>query len=48
MTETSPVTFSGYSHDPLEVRHSTIGYPADHTEVSFLIFFKLVKFNDLN
>lgn len=33
MTETSPVTFSGYSSDPLEVRHSTIGFPADHTEV---------------
>ena len=33
MTETSPVTFSGYSSDPLEIRHSTIGYPSDHTEV---------------
>ena len=33
MTETSPVTFSGYSSDPLEVRHSTIGYPSDYTEV---------------
>ncbi|XP_046636691.1 medium-chain acyl-CoA ligase ACSF2, mitochondrial-like [Daphnia pulicaria] len=33
MTETSPVTFSGYSSDPLEVRHSTIGFPSDYTEV---------------
>ena len=35
MTETSPVTFSGYASDPLEVRHSTIGFPSDHTEVFF-------------
>lgn len=35
MTETSPVSFSGYSSDPLEIRHSTIGYPSDHTEVQF-------------
>lgn len=36
MTETSPVTFSGYSSDPLEVRHSTIGFPSDYTEVSLI------------
>ena len=36
MTETSPVTFSGYASDPLEVRHSTIGYPSDHTEVKIV------------
>ena len=33
MTETSPVTFACYVHDPLEVRSSTVGFPADHTEV---------------
>jgi len=33
MTETSPITFSSYAHDRLEIRSSTIGYPADHTEV---------------
>ena len=34
MTETSPITFSSYAHDRLEIRSSTIGYPADHTEVN--------------
>lgn len=37
MTETSPVTFSGYASDPLEVRHSTIGYPSDYTEVELIL-----------
>jgi hypothetical protein len=42
MTETSPVTFSGYSSDPLEVRHSTIGFPSDYTEVSLAILLKRI------
>lgn len=33
MTETSPVTFECFPSDPLEVRSTTIGYPADHIEV---------------
>ena len=35
MTETSPVTFQGFSSDPLDVKTSTIGYPANHVEVSW-------------
>jgi len=33
MTETSPVTFQGFCDDDMELKTSTIGYPADHTEV---------------
>ncbi len=33
MTETSPVTFQGFPHDSMELKTSTIGYPAAHTEV---------------
>ena len=39
MTETSPVTFACYAHDSLDIRSSTIGFPADHTEVKLLGLF---------
>ena len=34
MTETSPITFQGFPNDSVELKTSTIGFPADHTEVS--------------
>lgn len=36
MTETSPVTFQGFSTDPMEVKTGTIGFPANHTEVGVI------------
>ena len=33
MTETSPITFQGFPNDSVKLKTSTIGFPADHTEV---------------
>ena len=39
MTETSPITFQGFPNDSVELKTSTIGFPADHTEVSMTTHF---------
>ena len=36
MTETSPVTFQGFTTDSVELKTSTIGFPAAHTEVKVI------------
>merc|ERR1712106_415906 len=36
MTETSPVTFQGFSTDSMAVKTGTIGFPANHVEVAVM------------
>ena len=36
MTETSPVTFQGFSEDSMLVKTGTIGFPANHVEVAVM------------
>ena len=36
MTETSPVTFQGFPNDSVELKTTTIGFPAAHTEVKVI------------
>ena len=30
MTETSPVTFQGFTTDPMHLKTGTVGYPSNH------------------
>jgi len=36
MTETSPVTFQGFTSDSLEVKTSTVGFPSNHQEMAVM------------
>ena len=36
MTETSPVTFQGFTTDPMHLKTGTVGYPSNHQVRKYL------------
>ena len=36
MTETSPVTFQGFTTDPMHLKTGTVGYPSNHQVIKYL------------
>jgi len=36
MTETSPVTFQGFTTDPMHLKTGTVGYPSNHQEMAIM------------